>query len=61
MAQELQLLVSEAGEAGRILPDAARMLDNLFRISHKRVRVVMIPRERVLAVPRTTTLSRPPS
>jgi putative hemolysin len=52
-SQELQLLVSEAGEAGRILPDAARMLDNLFRITHKRVRDVMVPRERVLAVPRT--------
>ena len=52
-AQELQLLVSEAGEAGRILPDAARMLDNLFRITHKRVCDVMVPRERVLAVPRT--------
>jgi len=52
-AQELQLLVSEAGEAGRILPDAARMLDNLFGISQKRVRDVMVPRERVLAVPRT--------
>jgi CBS domain containing-hemolysin-like protein len=51
--QELQLLVSEAGEAGRIVPDAARMLDNVFRFSDKRVRDVMVPRERVLAVPRT--------
>jgi CBS domain containing-hemolysin-like protein len=51
--QELQLLVSEAGEAGRIVPDAALMLDNLFRLSTRRVRDVMVPRERVLAVPRT--------
>ena len=51
--QELQLLVSEAGREGRIRSDAARMLDNVFRMSQKRVRDVMVPRERVLAVPRT--------
>ena len=52
-ARELQLLVSESSDAGEIRPDAARMLDNVFRISQKRVRDVMVPRERVLAIPRT--------
>ena len=39
--------------AGAIRPYAASMAGNLFRLSQKRVRDVMVPRARVLAVPRT--------
>ena len=52
-APELELLVRESGEAGVLREDAARMLGNVFRISTKRIRDVMVPRPRVLAVPRT--------
>jgi CBS domain containing-hemolysin-like protein len=50
--EELQLLVSEASDAGAIRPYSARILGNVFRISRTRVRDVMVPRERVLAIPR---------
>jgi CBS domain containing-hemolysin-like protein len=50
--EELQLLVSEARDAGAIRPYSARILGNVFRITRTRVRDVMVPRERVLAVPR---------
>ena len=51
--QELALLVRESEAAGAIRPYAASMAGNLFRLSQKRVRDVMVPRARVLAVPRT--------
>jgi CBS domain containing-hemolysin-like protein len=51
-AAELALLVREAGDAGELRSDAAQMLGNLFRISDKCVADVMVPRERVKAVPR---------
>jgi CBS domain containing-hemolysin-like protein len=50
--EELQLLVSESSDAGVIRPYPARILGNVFRISRTRLRDVMVPRERVLAVPR---------
>jgi CBS domain containing-hemolysin-like protein len=49
--EELQLLVSEAGEAGALRPSTGRLLGNVFAISSKRVRDVMVPRERVRAIP----------
>ncbi len=49
---ELQLLVSEAREAGAIRSDTGRILGNVFRISRTRLRDVMVPRERVCAIPR---------
>jgi len=51
--EELSLLVSEAREAGTIRPYAERILGNVFRISRTRVRDVMVPRERVLAIDRS--------
>lgn len=50
--EELSMLVSEARAAGKIRPYAGRILGNVFRLSRTRVRDVMIPRERVLAVDR---------
>jgi CBS domain containing-hemolysin-like protein len=52
--EELSLLVSEARQAGVIRPYAGRILGNVFRLSGIRVRDVMVPRERVLAVDRKT-------
>jgi CBS domain containing-hemolysin-like protein len=51
-AEELQLLVSEASEAGALRPATGRILGNVFAISRIQVREVMVPRERVRAVPR---------
>jgi CBS domain containing-hemolysin-like protein len=51
-SEELQLLVSEAGEAGEIRPVTERMLGGVFAITRKRVRDVMVPHERVFAIPR---------
>ncbi len=50
--EELSLLVSEARAAGKIRPYAGRILGNVFRISRTRVRDIMVPREKVLAVER---------
>jgi CBS domain containing-hemolysin-like protein len=51
-SDELQLLVSEAGLAGEIRPATERMLGGVFAITRTRVRDVMVPRERVFAIPR---------
>jgi CBS domain containing-hemolysin-like protein len=51
---ELSMLVSQAREAGMIRPYAGRILGNVFRLSVTRVRDVMVPRERVLAIDRKT-------
>lgn len=50
--EELSMLVSEAREAGAIRPYAGRILGNVFRLSQTRVRDVMVPRERILAIDR---------
>ena len=54
--EELSLLVSESRAAGAIRPYTGRILGNVFRISRRMVRDVMIPRERVLAVDRRVPL-----
>jgi len=51
---ELSLLVSEAREAGAIGPETGRILGNVFRITRGRVRDVMVPRDKVVAVERRT-------
>jgi CBS domain containing-hemolysin-like protein len=51
-SEELLLLVSEAVRAGEIRPATERMLGGVFAIGRKRVRDVMVPRERVFAIPR---------
>ncbi len=50
--QELSLLVSEARDAGAIRPYPGRILRNVFRLTQTRVRDVMVPREKVLAIDR---------
>jgi CBS domain containing-hemolysin-like protein len=54
--EELSLLVSEAREAGAIRPYTGRILGNVFRISKRTVRDVMVPRERVRAIDRRIPL-----
>jgi len=51
-SEELHLLVAEASESGEIREDTGRMLGNVFELSSRSVRDVMVPREQVFAVPR---------
>jgi putative hemolysin len=53
-AEELLLLVSEAHAAGAIRPEQGRILGKVFRSAGKRVRDVMIPRERIFSIPIST-------
>ena len=50
--EELSMLVSESRAAGKIRPYAGRILGNVFAMSRTRVRDVMVPRDRVLAIDR---------
>jgi CBS domain containing-hemolysin-like protein len=52
-AEELLIVVGESREAGKLKPQAARMLGNVLRFTGKRVRELMVPREQVQAVPLT--------
>jgi CBS domain containing-hemolysin-like protein len=52
-AEELLLLVAESRAAGEIRPYAGRMLGNVFRLGRTRLRDVMVPRERVVAIDRS--------
>ncbi len=49
-ADELSLLVSEARVAGKIRPEAGRLLGNVFNLARTRVRDVMVPRDGVAAI-----------
>jgi CBS domain containing-hemolysin-like protein len=51
-AEELRMLVSEASESGEIRPETGRMLGNVFALARTRVQDVMVPRLRVVSVPR---------
>jgi putative hemolysin len=51
-ADEISLLVAESRAAGEIRPYAGRMLGNVFRLGRTRLRDVMIPREKVVAIER---------
>jgi CBS domain containing-hemolysin-like protein len=51
-AEELLLLVNEASESGELRPDQGRLLGNIFALSRRRVVDVMVPRLRIMAVPR---------
>ena len=48
--QELGMLVEETAEAGIMPSEQAEYVRNVFRLSGKRVRDVMLPRERVVAL-----------
>ncbi len=53
-AEELLLLVIEARDAGEIRPYAGKILGNVFRMSRTQVRDVMVPREKILAIDKST-------
>ena len=53
-AEELSMLVTEARDAGEIRPYAGKILGNVFRMSRTRVRDVMVPREKILAIEKNT-------
>jgi CBS domain containing-hemolysin-like protein len=48
--QELALLVEDTQEAGVLAPVQAEFVQNVFRLSGKRVRDCMVPRERMAAL-----------
>jgi CBS domain containing-hemolysin-like protein len=52
---ELMLLVEETEEAGVIPGDQADYLENVFTLSEKKVREVMVPREKVVGLPMNAT------
>jgi CBS domain containing-hemolysin-like protein len=54
--EELSLLVTQARDAGAIRPYTGRILGNVFRITTRTVRDVMVPRERVRAIDRRISL-----
>jgi CBS domain containing-hemolysin-like protein len=51
--EELLLLVAESRAAGVIRPYAGQILGNVFRLGRTRLRDVMVPRERVVAIDRS--------
>ena len=48
--EELALLVEDTEEAGLLDPDQAEMVQNVFRLSNKRVRDCMVPRDKMAAL-----------
>jgi CBS domain containing-hemolysin-like protein len=54
--EELELLVEDTEEAGLLSADQADFVTNIFRLSNKRVRDCMVPRERMAVL----ELSMPP-
>ena len=53
--EELLLLVEDTEEAGMIGPEQADFLENVFRLSDKRVSDIMVPRNEVAALDITTS------
>jgi putative hemolysin len=53
--EELQMLVEETEEAGIIPEDQATYVQNVFELSNKTVRDVMIPREKVVSLSLTAS------
>jgi CBS domain containing-hemolysin-like protein len=52
---ELQMLVEETEEAGVISEDQASYVQNVFQLTDKKVRDVMVPREKVVTLPITAS------
>jgi CBS domain containing-hemolysin-like protein len=48
--EELALLVEDTEEAGLLDPDQAEMVQNVFRLSDKKVRDCMVPRDKMAAL-----------
>jgi len=53
--EEILLLLEDTEEAGIIDPDQAEIVENVFRLSDKKVRNCMIPRDRMDALELTST------
>jgi putative hemolysin len=53
--EELRMLVDETQRAGVIAEDQASYLKNVFRLTDKRVREVMVPREKVVTMSAAAT------
>jgi putative hemolysin len=47
---ELKLLIEDSEEAGVLDPDQAEFVQNVFRLSNKRVRDCMVPRDKMAAL-----------
>jgi CBS domain containing-hemolysin-like protein len=54
--EELTLLIEDTEEAGILDPDQAEFVQNVFRLSNKRVRDCLVPRDKIAAL----ELSTPP-
>jgi CBS domain containing-hemolysin-like protein len=52
--EELLLLIEDTEEAGVLDPDAADLLENVFRLSNKRVRDCLVPRDKMAALELST-------
>jgi CBS domain containing-hemolysin-like protein len=52
--EELLLLIEDTEEAGVLDPDQADFVENVFRLSSKRVRDCLVPRERMAVLELTT-------
>jgi CBS domain containing-hemolysin-like protein len=48
--EELALLIEDTEEAGILEPEQAELVQNVFRLSNKRVRDCMVPREKMAAL-----------
>jgi CBS domain containing-hemolysin-like protein len=48
--EELRLLIEDTEEAGILDEDQAEFVQNVFQLSNKRVREVMVPREKIAAL-----------
>jgi CBS domain containing-hemolysin-like protein len=48
--EELALLIEDTEEAGILDPEQAELVQNVFRLSNKRVRDCMVPRDRMAAL-----------
>jgi putative hemolysin len=52
--EELALLIEDTEEAGILDPEQADMVQNVFRLSNKRVRDCLVPRDKMAALELTT-------
>ena len=53
--EELDMLVEETQEAGVMAPDQANYVRNVFELSDKKVRDIMVPREKVVTLSLTAS------
>ncbi len=51
---ELALLIEDTEEAGLLAPEQAELVQNVFRLSNKRVRDCMVPRDKMAGLELTT-------